>query len=193
MLSVIKEVLSCQLCFILLGHRRSRQLCPEGQIDGISPSFSTTRKIADRQRYCQSDCFVRNAGDSESQIAANAERDIVPYYTSLEGIKSFIGVPVFFPRRDGDLLPVAVLAVDSKADDAYGPETVTLLAKFTKMLSAVLKSSTEKYDLMSESGVLKTEMRFRAKAFGESEIPNIGNALAEEVSAACSVGCSLRC
>jgi hypothetical protein len=76
-----------------------------------------------------------------------------------------------------------VLAVDSKVDDAYGPETVTLLAKFTKMLSAVLKSSTEKYDLMSESGVLKTEMRFRAKAFGESEIPNIGNALAEEVSA----------
>ena len=35
---------------------------------------------------------------------------------------------------------------------------------------------------MSESKVLKTEMRFRARAFGKSEIPDIGNALAEEVS-----------
>jgi diguanylate cyclase (GGDEF)-like protein len=181
MLSVIKEVVFANSVSFYWVNREARQLVLEGKLTD-SPSFSTTRKLPIGNDIV-SQIALSGTPEILNQIAANAERDIVPYYTSLEGIKSFIGVPVFFPRRDGDLLPVAVLAVDSKADDAYGPETVTLLAKFTKMLSAVLKSSTEKYDLMSESGVLKTEMRFRAKAFGESEIPNIGNALAEEVSA----------
>ena len=180
MLSVIKEVVFANSVSFFWVNREARQLVLESKLTD-SPSFSTSRKLPIGNDIVSQ---IAQSGTPEilNQIAANAERDIVPYYTSLEEIKSFIGVPVFYPRRDGDLLPVAVLAVDSKADDAYGPETIDLLAKFTKMLSAVLKSSTEKYDLMSESGVLKTEMRFRTKAFGESEISNIGNALAEEVS-----------
>ena len=179
-LSVIKEVAFANSVSFFWVNREARQLVLESKLTD-SPAFSTSRKIPVGNDIV-SQIAMSGMPEILNQIAANAERDIVPYYTSLEEIKSFIGVPVFYPRGDGDMLPVAVLAVDSKADDAYGPETVTLLAKFTKMLSAVLKSSTEKYDLMNESGVLKTEMRFRAKAFGESEIPNIGNALAEEVS-----------
>ena len=179
-LSVIKEVVFANSVSFFWVNREARQLVLESKLTD-SQAFSTSRKLPIGNDIV-SQIAMSGKPEIMSQIAANAERDIVPYYASLEEIKSFIGVPVFYPRRDGDLLPVAVLAVDSKADDAYGPETVDLLAKFTKMLSAVLKSSTEKYDLMSESGVLKTEMRFRAKAFGESEIPNIGNALAEEVS-----------
>jgi len=179
-LSVIKEVVFANSVSFFWVNRDARQLVLESKLTD-SQAFSTSRKLPIGNDIVSQ---IAQSGMPEilSQIVSNAEKDIVPYYTSLEEIKSFIGVPVFYPSRGGNLLPVAVLAVDSKADDAYGPETVTLLAKFTKMLSAVLKSSTEKYDLVSESGVLKTEMRFRAKAFGESEIPAIGNALAEEVS-----------
>jgi len=181
MLAVVKEVAFGNTVSFFWVNRESRQLVLESKLTE-SRSFSSTRKLS-----IGSDVVSRIAlsGTPEilNGIAANAERDIVPYYTSLEEIRSFVGVPVFYPRRDGDQTPIAVLAVDSKADDAFGPETIALLAKFTKMLSAVLKSSTEKYDLMSESGVLKAEMRFRTKAFGESEVPVIANALAEEVSA----------
>ena len=179
-LSVIKEVVFANSVSFFWVNREARQLVLESKLTD-SQVFSTSRKLPIGSDIV-SQIALSGKPEIMCQIAANAERDIVPYYASLEEIKSFIGVPIFYPRRDGELLPVAVLAIDSKADDAYGPETIDLLAKFTKMLSAVLKSSTEKYDLMNESGVLKAEMRFRAKAFGESEISNIGNALAEEVS-----------
>jgi len=179
-LSVIKEVLFANTVSFFWVNREAQQLVVESKLTD-SPSFSASRKLPIGSDIV-SQIALSGTPEIMSQIAANAERDIVPYYTSLEEIKSFIGVPVFYPHRGGEHLPIAVIAVDSKADDAYGRETVALLAKFTKMLSAVLKSSTEKYDLMNESGVLKTEMRFRAKAFGDSEIPNIGNALAEEIS-----------
>ena len=179
-LSVVKEVVFANTVSFFWVNREARQLVLESKLTD-SRAFSTSRKLPIGNDIVSQ---IAQSGMPEilSQIASNAEKDIVPYYTSLEEIRSFIGVPVFYPSRGGNLLPVAVLAVDSKAEDAYGPETVTLLAKFTKMLSAVLKSSTEKYDLLSESGVLKTETRFRAKAFGESDIADIGNSLAEEVS-----------
>ncbi|MGA7160356.1 MAG: sensor domain-containing diguanylate cyclase [Bacteroidota bacterium] len=179
-LSVIKEVVFANSVSFFWVNQESQQLILEAKFTD-SQVFSTSRKLPIGSDIV-SQIALSGKPEIMGQIAANAERDIVPYYASLEEIKSFIGVPVFYPSREGERLPVAVLAIDSKADDAYGPETVDLLAKFTKMLSAVLKSSTEKYDLLNESGVLKTEMRFRAKAFGESEIANIGNALAEEVS-----------
>ena len=39
-------------------------------------------------------------------------------------------------------------SADMKASDEFGPETLALLGRFTKLLSALVKSYNDKYDLM---------------------------------------------
>ena len=180
-LAVVKEVLFAHSVSFYWINREARQLVLEARVTE-SEAFSASRKLP-LANDIVSRIAITGQPEVVAQIGADAERDIVPYYTSLQEIRSFIGVPVYYPRTADAELPVAVMAIDSKAEDAYGQESVLLLTNFTKMLSAVLKSSTEKYDLINESGMLKTETRFRAKAFGSSEVSDIGNALAEESSA----------
>ncbi|MGB9773955.1 MAG: sensor domain-containing diguanylate cyclase [Bacteroidota bacterium] len=81
-----------------------------------------------------------------SRIEPTNERDLIAYYSEKEYVKSFVGAPVFFGQR-----LVGVLAADSKAEDAFGIETLSLLAHFTKLLSVLIKSYTDKYDLQLES------------------------------------------
>jgi diguanylate cyclase (GGDEF)-like protein len=178
--SVAKEVTFANSVSFFWVNREARQLVLEGKITD-SEAFTSSRKIP-MGNDVVSQIALTGKPEIVSQIALNAERDIVPYYTSLQEIRSFVGVPIYYPQSSGERLPVAVLSVDSKADDAFGQETLALLTQFTKMLSAVLKSSTEKYDLITESELLKAAKRFRLKAFGDPEISNIGNALAEETS-----------
>ena len=179
-LAVIKEVVFANSVSFFWVNRDSGQLVLESKSTD-SDAFTAARKLP------MGGDIVSQIAESGrpvivTNIAMNAERDIIPYYTSLQEVKSFIGVPVFYPQRNGERQPVAVLAIDSKAGDDFGQETLALLAKFTKMLSAALKSSTEKYDLVTESELLKAETRFRTKALGDPEISAIVNALAEEVS-----------
>ncbi|HTX18491.1 MAG TPA: diguanylate cyclase [Bacteroidota bacterium] len=179
-LAVVKEVLFAHTVAFYWINRESRQLVLESKLSE-SEAFSGSRKLP-LGIDIASRVALSGVPEVVAQIATGAERDIVPYYTSLQEIRSFVSVPVFYPMAEDGGLPVAVLAVDSKAEDAYGPESILLLAKFTKMLSALLRSSTEKYDLVSDSGVLSAEHRFHGRAFGASEISEIGNALAEEAS-----------
>lgn len=178
--TVAKEVTFANSVSFFWVNREARQLVLEGKITD-SEAFTRSRKIP-MGNDVVSQIALTGKPEIVSQIALNAERDIVPYYTSLQEIRSFVGVPIYYPQTSGERLPVAVLSADSRVDDAFGQETLALLTQFTKMLSAVLKSSTEKYDLISESELLKAEKRFRLKAFGDPEISNIGNALAEETS-----------
>lgn len=77
-----------------------------------------------------------------SEINSAAEIDVVPYYESPCGVKSLIGVPIFF---HDDV--IAVLVADSLAEEGFGRETVPLLGNFTRLFSAVLRALTDKYDL----------------------------------------------
>ncbi len=82
-----------------------------------------------------------------SEINPAAEVDVVPYYEAPGGVKSLIGVPIFY--RDD---VIAVLAADSLTDEGFGRETVPLLGNFTRLFSAILRALADKYDL----GVIKT-------------------------------------
>ncbi len=86
-----------------------------------------------------------------SHINTRAEKDILRYYEDVQNVKSFVGVPVFFNHE-----VVGVLIADSKAEDAYGVETVSILGQFAKLVSAFIKTHTEKYDLRRDARVLAT-------------------------------------
>jgi diguanylate cyclase (GGDEF)-like protein len=114
--------------------------------------------VADRKIRLESDVVsqIARKGKPEfiSHISPNSERDLLPYYNDIDFVKSFIGVPVMYQGHDAEKSVVGVLAIDSKAEDAFGSETLTLLSQFTKLLAALIKSHTEKYDLLVDSELL---------------------------------------
>ncbi|MCZ7613731.1 MAG: GAF domain-containing protein [Ignavibacteriaceae bacterium] len=71
-----------------------------------------------------------------------------------KGLKSFAGVPVFY---NNDL--VAIIAIDSKVEDAFGIETIYSLGRFIRLITMLIGIFEEKYtDTISQKrldGLLK--------------------------------------
>ena len=97
-----------------------------------------------------------------NEISPSAELDVVRYYDSPQGIKSLVGVPLFY----GDSL-TGVLVVDSKAPDAFGIETVYSLGRFVRIIAIIISLFDEKFSgstteqrLEMLLNILKTEKKF---------------------------------
>lgn len=97
-----------------------------------------------------------------NEISPNAELDVIRYYGSPQGIKSLVGVPLFY----GETL-TGVLVVDSKASDAFGVETVYSLGRFVRIIAIIISLFEEKFSgstaekrLDTLLNILKTERKF---------------------------------
>jgi diguanylate cyclase (GGDEF)-like protein len=119
-----------------------------GEFNTDTGNFTTARRL-----NLGSDLISRIAYDGKpevvSDISSASEGDLVVYYDAVEGIKSFVGVPMFF---GGDV--IAVLAADSKAQDAFGLETVASIGRFTSLINLLLGSYNQKFDLAADARML---------------------------------------
>ncbi len=77
-----------------------------------------------------------------ADISPAAERELIAYYTGAAGTRSLVGVPVFFRRE-----VVGVLAADSTDENGFDEVSVATLAEYTRLISGLIRSYTEKYDL----------------------------------------------
>ncbi|HEX9007135.1 MAG TPA: diguanylate cyclase, partial [Bacteroidota bacterium] len=75
------------------------------------------------------------------------------------GVQSALAVPVFFATGVSEITPVGLIVADSKAEDQFGNETLALLGRFTKLVSSLIKSYTDKYDLLLDSELLSSLRR----------------------------------
>jgi|GEM_PF-2496249 len=85
-----------------------------------------------------------------TDISPAAERDLIAYYARPVGTRSFVGVPVFFRRE-----VVGVLGADSAMEQGFGEGSVATLAEYTRLISGLIRSYTEKYDLQLVSRTLE--------------------------------------
>ena len=91
-----------------------------------------------------------------TEISSDAELQLLPYYAVSAQTRSFVGVPIFF-----NTAVVGVLTADSTEDDAYDNATVSFLGHFTKLISGLIQSYTEKYDLLQSARTLDAIDTFR--------------------------------
>lgn len=75
-------------------------------------------------------------------INSNVEADLIKYYQTPIGIKSVAAVPVSFNNR-----LIGILAIDSKNEDAFGPETIYNLGKFVRLITFILGVYEQKYNI----------------------------------------------
>jgi len=108
---------------------------------------------------------------------------MLPYYDGAESVRTAVAVPVFYAGATTTAAgPVAVLSLDCPEADAYGPETMALLARFAKLISSLIQTYTDKYDMLLDSEVLRSLSRLREQFILDSSAHNITRSIAEEVS-----------
>jgi diguanylate cyclase (GGDEF)-like protein len=75
-----------------------------------------------------------------TDILSNAETDVIRYYNAPQGIKSFIGVPLFYGKS-----LTGILVLDSKMNDAFGIEQVYSLGRIVRVISIIISMFEEKF------------------------------------------------
>ncbi len=180
-LTVIKGTFFAHTVALFWINREKNQLVLEGYVSD-SEKFTNHRR-----RELGNDLLSQVAFSGQPRILNRlntaAQTEMLGYYDGIEPIKSFVGVPVFYPKTAPKVQdPVAVLALDSLAEDAYGAETLSQVGQFTKLISSLIKSYTDKYDLLLDSEMLRSMSRMREQLKLDFGLFNIVRSLAEETS-----------
>ncbi len=182
-LLVVKEVLFAHSVVFFWANRDKGQMVMEARVSDNLNSITL-------RRFTMSSDLVSHVAENGkpellNEVNPKSELELFPYYNSSVGIRSFIGVPVYFSTQQADHspgLPVGVIAIDSKAKDAFGSETCALLGQFTKLISTLIKSYTDKYDLLLDSELLHSIRKLQERIRSDFSLATIINQLSEETS-----------
>jgi diguanylate cyclase (GGDEF)-like protein len=118
-----------------------------------------------------------------TEINAISQAEMLGYYDDTEPVKAFVGVPIFYSQVAVEpQMPVAVLILDCLEQDAYGNETLVSLGHATKLISGLIRSYTDKYDLLLDSEVLRSINRMRDQLKIDFTTHTVARSLTEEAS-----------
>jgi diguanylate cyclase (GGDEF)-like protein len=180
-LTVVKEVNFAHTVAFFWVNKDKNQIVLESFVSD-SDKFMTHRR-----RELGSDVISQVALSGQprilNQVNAAGQLEMLGYYEAVEPVKTFVAVPIFYTKLASvPHEPVAVLTIDCIDEDAYGPETLSSLGQFTKLISALIRSYTDKYDLLLDSEVLRSISRMREQLKIEFSLHNIVRTLSEETS-----------
>ncbi|HLA99820.1 MAG TPA: diguanylate cyclase, partial [Bacteroidota bacterium] len=183
LLGMVKEVLFAHSVSFFWANREKQQMVLETKVTDSLNYFSSRRFSIGHDLV--SAVAISGKPEILSNVNPDSQDELFPYYTAHEGINSFVGVPVFYSKsadsREREL-PVAVIAVDSIAEDDFGEETVMVLGQATKLVSALIKSYNDKYDLMLNAELLRSIRRMQEKIRTNFSLHSIVQALSDEIT-----------
>lgn len=137
-LTVIKDAYSAHTAIFFWYNKKKEKLTIDKFVSA-SPN-----EIAKRKFDIEDDILSKIVQKSEpellSDISPAAESDVIRYYDKPQGIRSFVGVPLFY---EGSL--IGILAVDSKVGDLFGIETVYSLGRFVRVITMIIQIFEEKH------------------------------------------------
>lgn len=137
MLTVIKEAYSANTAIFFWYNKKKDKL-------SIEKYVSNSDEIITRKLDIEDDILSKivQKGEPEllSDISPAAEADVIRYYTSVQGIRSFVGVPLFYDKS-----LIAIITIDSKVGDAFGIETIYALGRFVRVITMIISIFEEKH------------------------------------------------
>jgi diguanylate cyclase (GGDEF)-like protein len=150
LLDILREqVDATSAMFFWVNPKRQQLVLESAALDDRAYQFLVSDKRFPIELDAVSRIVSRRAPELISSMPAQGELDLIPYYREGIGIASFAGMPVLF----GEGL-VAVLTVDSVIDDNFTQETLRILTSHSKLISGLIRSYIEKYDLLAAARTL---------------------------------------
>ena len=138
MLTVIKDAYSAHTAIFFWYNKKKEKLTIEKFVSA-SPNEVAKRKF-DIEDDILSKIVQKGEPELLSDISPAAEADVIRYYDRPQGIRSFVGVPLFY---EGSL--IAIIAVDAKVGDLFGIETIYSLGRFVRVITMIIQIFEEKH------------------------------------------------
>lgn len=143
-LAVIKDAYSAHSALFFWYNKKKDKLSIERYV-------SISNDISNRKFDIEDDILSKIVQRSEPELLSNisptAEADVIRYYDKPQGIRSFVGVPLFYENN-----LIGILAMDSKVDDAFGIETIYSLGRFVRVVTMIIQIFEEKHsDVVSQN------------------------------------------
>jgi diguanylate cyclase (GGDEF)-like protein len=161
-LMVIRSVTNTRTAAFILVNQEKQELMLESFVSQQPDEIVNNPKFPIRNDIISQ--IVNNAKpEILTEINPSAELDLLPYYRQAVGISSFIGIPVFYQES-----VAGILCADSAETDAYDSFTVGFMGHFSKLISTMVQSYTEKYDLLQASRTLEAISLFETIVYDES-------------------------
>jgi diguanylate cyclase (GGDEF)-like protein len=148
MLSVVKDAYMAHTAAFFWYNKNRKRLT-------LERFLSSSQQIVQQKFDLEDDILGKIIQKEEPElltdIPANAEIDVIRYYKTQQGIKSFIGVPLFYGKS-----LTGILALDSKVNDAFGIEQVYSLGRIVRVISVMISLFEEKFSESQSEQRLKT-------------------------------------
>ena len=181
-LRLMKDVLFAHSVVFFWANREKQQMVMEARVSDSQGTMTSRRFPFGHDLISR--VAETSAPEIIDEVNPDSERELLPYYSVPASVKSFAGVPVYYarPQQHSPGPPVGVLAIDSKAPDAFGDETLLLIGQFTKLISGLIRSSAEKYDLRTDAELLRAFGSIQDGLRKEFSMSTVLQQLAEESS-----------
>jgi len=135
-LAVVKESYQAYSAVFFWYNKKKEKLSIERF---VSNSTDITRRKFDVEDDILSKIIEKGEPELLNEVNPAAEMDAIRYYPTAQGIKSFVGVPLFF---DNNL--IGILVVDSLVSDSFGIETIYSLGRFVRLITILISLFEEK-------------------------------------------------
>lgn len=135
-LSVVKESYQAYTAVFFWYNKKKEKLSIERF---VTNSSEMARRKYDIEDDILSKIIQKGEPELLNEVNPAAESDAIRYYPTPQGIKSFVGVPLFYDKN-----LVGILAVDSLASDSFGIETIYSLGRFVRLITILISLFEEK-------------------------------------------------
>ncbi|MEW6194546.1 MAG: sensor domain-containing diguanylate cyclase [Bacteroidota bacterium] len=170
-LSVIKDSFMAHTAAFFWYNKNRRRLTLEKY---VSSATQISKQKFDLEDDILGKIIQKEEPELLTDISTNAEIDVIRYYNAPQGIKSFVGVPLFYGKS-----LTGILTLDSKMNDAFGIEQIYSLGKIVRVISVIISLFEEKYSetqaekrLQALIGVLSYDKKFESEAELYSALDN---------------------
>lgn len=138
-------------------------------VDNVNNSLKLFSYVTENEEYITKNYSIPFGNDILTEIINFAKpeilseinyasvTDILPYYNQLIEIKSFAGIPIFQKEQ-----VIGVLTLDSFENNTFNSNVIGYIGNLTKLLSSLLTSLNEKFELMVSSKTLDAITKFRS-------------------------------
>lgn len=138
-LNVIKEVYYAHSVIFFWYNQKKEKFSIEKY---VSSSNDISQIKLDLEDDILSKIVQKGEPELLTEISAIAESDVIRYYDKSQGIRSFVGVPLFYDKS-----LIAIVALDSKVEDAFGIETIFTLGRFVRVITMIISIFEEKHSV----------------------------------------------
>ena len=136
-LSVVKDSFMAHTAAFFWYNKNRKRLTLERY---VSSSSQITQQKYDLEDDILGKIVQKEEPELLTDISSNAEIDVIRYYSVPQGIKSFVGVPLFYGKS-----LTGILVLDSKVNDAFGIEQVYALGRIVRVISIIITLFEEKF------------------------------------------------